>query len=417
VKRITLWAVAALAALAMTAVVGAVSASAATVLCSEAESVCAEKNVLPAGEGLPLAVAKPDGYGKFMIRGGVGGVECNYAVINSTSTAEAGNPLPGQSTFGVNAKNCATWQWHEKSQPCKAVTFNNPKETLKATGNGAGTINIGSASEPLTVSFTCYTPLLEEVVECSYKANSAVPVHYDGYEATILKTEATTSLVSGSEWCTSTGSLDAELVKDAGPFISTRPSTVLCSKAESVCASGNVLPAGAGVALGKDPLGGKFLIKAGLGAVKCNYAVISSLSTAETGTPLLPGQSQVGVLPKNCLPSLFGTASCESMTFNNPKETFEATGGGSGVINLGSKSEPLTVSYACLTTLSEEPVKCSYQAKSSIPIHYNGYDGTIKSTESALTLVSSNGYCGSTGSLEAELVNGSGVERFISTIY
>jgi len=223
--------------------------------------------------------------------------------------------------------------------------------------------------------------------------------------------------VPGSN-CASSASLEAELEHAGGDFISTHTETVLCEKAESICASANVRPVGKNIVIGSSPSAGKFLIKGGNASVKCSYSVINWISTAEFGDPL-PGKSEVGVYPQNCQPSIFGTEACTSMTFNSPKETFEATGSGNGVIYLGSKSEPLTVSYTCLMTLSKEPVKCSYQAVPSIPIHYDGYEGTIKSAESAMSLISSNGYCGSTGSLEATLVNGfggAGSQGYISTI-
>jgi hypothetical protein len=418
VKRTTIWAVAAVAALAMTAVIGVASASAATVLCSKAETVCADANVLPAGTNSPLGISPPNG-GKFVVRGSSGAqTECHTAVVNSTSTAKWGNPLTGQAEFGVNAKNCASWQWSKESKACESIAFNKPKETYEATGGGAGIINIGSKSEPLTVSFACWSPLEGKVVECTYKANAAVPVHYNGSEGTIKKAEAATTRVSG-ESCDPTGSLEAALLSGIeNSYISTNSATVLCSKAETVCANGNVLPAGENLPLGvAKPLGtGKFLIRGVAGGLECEYAVINSTSMAEFGDPLA-GQSKFGVFANNCGIYLWGgnTVRCASMTFNSPAETIEATGAGAGVINIGSKSEPLTVAYACYSPFFEQVVECSYKASSSVPVHYDGaWGGTINKAESTMPLVSGTTGCQATVSLEAELSTG-GVETFIAT--
>jgi hypothetical protein len=221
VRRTTIWTVAVIAALALTAALAAASASASIVLCSQAESLCATKNILPAGENITLATAVPQGYGHFFIQGPSLPVKCEYAVINSISKAERGKPLPGQSEVGIYNYNCSAPFFKHPVETCKSLTTNAPAETFEATGGGAGVIYLGSKSEPLTISFSCSTTLFQEPEECSYKATSSVPIHFNFNVATIKESESSMSLVSGSGPCGSTGSLDAELFTGSEhPYIS-----------------------------------------------------------------------------------------------------------------------------------------------------------------------------------------------------
>ncbi len=419
-KRITIWATALVAALAMTAVIGVASASAGTVLCSEVVAECPEGKVSSAGDEIMLGTS-PASEGYFRVNMGfaAGTVDCETALVGSTSTMRNGNPLPGQSDIFVNSKECVN-KSIGYSGSCSSTTFSEPKTTFEATGAGAGIIKLGSASEPLTFSITCYSLYYEQVLECSYKANGAIPIHYQSGEATILKSEAKTTKVSGTN-CGSSGSIEAELLDAHGSTgISTATGTVLCTYAETICANNHVLPSGSILPLGvAKPVGeGFFKIKTALLGLECEYMLDGSTTLAESGNPL-PAQSSFYVSPKTCGIGLWtgNTMRCEKMSFNSPAETIVATGGGDGVIYVGSKSEPLTVSYACYSPPYEQVVECSYKADSSVPIHYpNWAEAWISKEESALTRVSGEStYCPATGSLEAKLSTG-GIDWSISSV-
>lgn len=167
--------------------------------------------------------------------------------------------------------------------------------------------------------------------------------------------------------------------------------SVLCDRAEAPCPSGGVLPAGTWLTTG---VGGKpngFTITTGTGEPKlsCEWATIGAKSVAEGGNPL-PAESWTSLQSSTC-GGFGGQGGCTSASMNTPPASIEATGSGSGVIDVGTKEHPLTVSFNCVS------VQCTYSAASPVPVEVNSA-GEAMVSKVPLTRTEGGFLCGQTGS-------------------
>src|ERR1044072_7495003 len=76
---------------------------------------------------------------------------CNSGTLLFGTTDEAGTPLPGVSENQISAGPCTAWG----DPDCASVNLNSPPETAESTGKTTGTVSVGTASQPLTVEYTC----------------------------------------------------------------------------------------------------------------------------------------------------------------------------------------------------------------------------------------------------------------------
>lgn len=152
--------VAALAAFALSVVVGPASASAGyeTVLCETDSVICPESDIQPAGSWLTLAG------GTATVNGWYGPVCGNFALASKT-LAESGAPLLANGESGA-LNSCQVKNQSGSSCSVQAGQTNNKIHFFAETQHG---VSVGSEPEPLIVSYVC-TSKTGYVVECTYAA-------------------------------------------------------------------------------------------------------------------------------------------------------------------------------------------------------------------------------------------------------
>jgi hypothetical protein len=197
-----------MAALAMTAAVGASSASA-EVLCSKPVFLwCGAENILPAGS--PIGVGT---YGRGLTIGNNWSkAECYGQIVAKSTTKSTANGVPLPATTENLLNNCVTVSPY-KGVSCQTSSMSRPKASFEVGGSwGAGIIRLGSAAEPLTLSISCTGE--GQTVSCIYKATEAVQLHMQtsgenaANKATIAETPMTASSGPGNTWaCLSSATL------------------------------------------------------------------------------------------------------------------------------------------------------------------------------------------------------------------
>lgn len=163
-----------------------------TVLCASWEEPCEEGGVLPAGSYLVAGGYETEALHLYGIGEG-GTLNCGYAAMSFKTKAESGVPRLATEPY----LHIPSWECHGlgTSVACTSTSIAVPSASLEATGADAGVIRLGSAAEPLTLSFTC-----EEkgygVKTCSYKAAETIPLTADeeglrAYNYTMKRTSGT----------------------------------------------------------------------------------------------------------------------------------------------------------------------------------------------------------------------------------
>lgn len=153
----------------------AATASAGTVLCTKPVTNCAEADVLPAGS----YVTTGTDHVHFVIEESEGAkfVDCGQNIMSAKTTAKVGTPLPATFAGYLNPSKCHGWE--ALSSTCTSASMNTPPVGLVAGTWGAGTIEIGSASQPLTVTLKCNYGIFGEYT-CVYTAANAVKMAFNG---------------------------------------------------------------------------------------------------------------------------------------------------------------------------------------------------------------------------------------------
>lgn len=155
-KRLSIFAISVISALALTAAIGSAAASANTVLCSVNESVCPAGDVLPAGSyqtfGGDMTLTSTTDSTRF---------DCGPVGFAAKTTAESGAPLPATGEYALYTTHCEV-----VGQPssCTSISMANTQDSLYKSLNGW---IIGSSSAPLTVTLHCYG------VTCQYSTEGA----------------------------------------------------------------------------------------------------------------------------------------------------------------------------------------------------------------------------------------------------
>lgn len=159
-KRLSIFAIATVSALALTAVIAAASASANTVLCSTNETVCPAGQVLPAGSyqwfGGDMTLTSTTNGAQFA---------CHTVGFGAQSTAESGAPLSATGLY--DPWKTASCSLVGQKNSCTSVSIGNTEDTLHVSNPQRGW-TIGSSSAPLTVTLACFG------TKCVYSASSAV---------------------------------------------------------------------------------------------------------------------------------------------------------------------------------------------------------------------------------------------------
>lgn len=217
-KRIITLAIATAAVAAMA--IAATSASAATVLCNTQVATCsAPAKIAPVGSEIGGGVSTAAPETSFSLKEGIlKTINCGSVSIAAKTTAEFGLPLSAEGDNYITPANCA--MAGAKIEQCTSVTMNNPPETIESTGSGTGVIRMGTAAQPLTISFNCYTPATGTMVECSYAASS-VPLEVNHGEGTLAIKEATMTKTAGSSFCAVAPKLKVAGLVSSWVYIST----------------------------------------------------------------------------------------------------------------------------------------------------------------------------------------------------
>jgi len=225
VRRIKIPIAATVSALALLALGGAGSASAATVLCAEAETPCAKANTAPSGTGFGWKVYPKELAGtSFSVKPSSGmTIKCTNVYVVSHTTAISGEPLPG-AVEGSNSwiKECGNTPFGFE---CTAATMNAPPVSITATGSGNGTVKIGNIFQPLVISTTCQAFNVPPYT-CSW-TGYAVPFQMTGGAEEMVAKEAAlvtgegTSPLCGEFKTTARLNVTARLLAPYGGFVST----------------------------------------------------------------------------------------------------------------------------------------------------------------------------------------------------
>jgi hypothetical protein len=172
-----------------------------------------------------------------------------------------------------------------------------------------------------------------------------------------------------------------------GVWISSQTEDVLCAKAESVCPQAAILPAGTWLTTGVpgQPNGFTVAVNGTETQLSCEWATIGAKTQAAGGNPL-PAETWTSLQESTCR-GLGGLTVCASSSMNAPPASIEATGGGGGVIEVGSGANPLTISDTC------GGVHCKYSAAGPVQLDVRSSGEAIVSYE-PLTLTEGGFLCG-----------------------
>lgn len=200
-KRITTLVALMAAAMAMTAAVGAASASAqSTVFCETPRfesTYCPAGKVMPAGTSFHVgSTAWTDGLR--IKSNGTTVYHCgNYMRFESTAES-ATYWLPAATEFKVNAETCKFREGAAGS--CSSATLGGSGATLNPWNTGFDTlIRVGSSS-PMTFSFTCTNPG-GPTLTCQYAAQSTVGLAVDSQaETAVTSSEALDFVAANPPW-------------------------------------------------------------------------------------------------------------------------------------------------------------------------------------------------------------------------
>jgi hypothetical protein len=393
---VTKLALVALAAMALTAAIGSASASAHTVLCAEHVTTCPANKIEPAGTYFNAGTAP--GYGTEMVLRPsfiLGGISCEYGLISTRTTSSGGNPLGATVTGSTSASGCGFTSSGGKGKKCNQFSFGSAEGSLEPTGGGDGVIRMGSEASPLLISFECFN--FEEQIACTYKLTGAPLTYNNAAEPQYSAKEATATLVSqtkgSTSWpCNKTGAFTLKLKSDGGANkgISQYSETVICSEIVTTCPSNKIEPSGTYFNAGVAPGIGEFTMRPGgflISPITCKYALLASRSAAAGGNPL--SSTETGsTTAENC--SFYNSPSCSSFSMGTAPGSIEATGGGNGVIKMGTAAEPLLISFDCYNSSLGEQYACTFKLVET-PLTYNTaneFDEVFKVNGAPISLVS-----------------------------
>lgn len=379
-KKLQLLTTVAVAALAVAVLVGAGTASAATVLCQSAESLCSEANTLPAGTNFG-GYAETETGGSFTLKTSLAIYKCGVALFGGKTTAQSGNPLPA--TGEVLIDKCTG-----AGDTCTTAGMTTPPVSLTATTGGNGTMTFGSSASHVSFTMNCGAPF-----NCVY-GTSSLPLTYDSsVEGTISAKEVTLTKESGS-FCGSTGTLSLNLNRTVSVLFSQVHGTVQCQSGTEVpCSNANTLPAGTIFGGYAEETGGSFTLKAPPTVFSCRVALFAGKTTAQYGNPL-PATGEV--LTEKCS-GFAGTDNCTTAGTTTPPVSLTATTGGNGTVTYGSSASHMSFTFNCGIS------PCVY-GTSSLPLTYNSSEQTISAKEVPLGLESGlTSICPKTGNLSLNL--------------
>ncbi len=328
------------AVLAMTAIAGASSASAATVLCDNPETPCLAKYTAPSGSPFAWIVNPVEEHSGTSFK--IGSYECNHVYTVAHTSTEGGNPLLGNVVEPSLMEGC---KFGGMSNSCSAASMNAAPISISATGGGDGTVTYGTASNPLSISLSCHYE--KEEWTCVWNSTGAAFKLSGSPVRKVTAEKVPLTRVSGSTfWCPSspTMSVTADHI-GSGPFISSSTLTVLCDNPETPCLAKYTAPSGSPFAWIVNPVEEHSGTSFKIGSYECNHVYTVAHTSTESGNPLL-GNVVEPSLMEGCK---FGgmSNSCSAASMNAAPISISATGGGDGTVTYGTASNPLSISLSC----------------------------------------------------------------------
>jgi len=366
-KRITSMVAVLAAAMALGAVFSA-GASADTALCAKAVTDCAPSDMKPQGTYFTAGGTYSSSFKVNTTYGPV--LDCSFNLMTAKSLAENGNPLSAEFQGVLNASKCIMANTEEPT--CSSATMNSPPTTIEATGSGAGIVRIGSATQPLTVSWGCFFPEWGGQISCTYAATGTVTMTLHKDESVTVNASPMSRTAGNPFACwTQNPTLSVSDIKDsASPYIANATETVLCNVG-SPCPANQIAPAGSSFVTGSP---GSLSVRwSGEPLLDCKGDTIAFRSTAESGASL-PAETYTYVPLSKCIGFMEEKANCSSVTLNTPPSTIQATGSETGVVRIGTASQPLTVAFSC----TSYPITCSYAATGPVEMQITNVAATVK---------------------------------------
>jgi hypothetical protein len=143
--------------------------------------------------------------------------------------------------------------------------------------------------------------------------------------------------------------------------------TVLCNTNQSPCQAANILPSGTNVYGVVSPEGEDTsftLVDEFNGKVTCSFAMLGGQTTAVSGSPL-SAKSESYTPPSSCVKYSYvfnkpSAETCTAMSVAKPPASIVATGGGSGIMTVGTSSQHFSISYTCRVSQESLTYSCTY---------------------------------------------------------
>jgi hypothetical protein len=260
--------------MAVMAALGSGTAFADTVICDTTANPCAFGDVQPAGSYITTGSAESSPAG---FRIGSGSIEwtCSYNVMAAKSKQAIGNPLSAQ--FEGTLSGCTK----SKTTACDG-SFNSPATTMNY---GSEVMRVGSAAEPLAVTFICGKGSPGEY-SCTFKMKDTLTLEYVEEEARALYRPM--YLAAGSSGtCTGTSSSPLLTVQNemaGGNYLASYSPTgaLICKTAEVPCTNESNWY-GAGTPLEASLKAGTKATFSGVYEVQCSASAFSGQLTGTGG--------------------------------------------------------------------------------------------------------------------------------------
>jgi hypothetical protein len=402
-RLLALSAVAAVAVIAMSSF--AASASAKTVVCGAEGATCPTGQVKPAGTFLTSGVSSSvSGTSIALGPNLLSGLRCTSLLMDTKLNEAAGNPLMASGENYLSAGTCSIV--NQTHSVCSKASMGNAPEAIEPTGSGNGVIKMGTTAQPLVLSYEC-EEAPAKTWACAYRG-TAVPLEIvpwaepESKRATV-KEAVMTLAENGSGNCAATAKLRISADYVSGYWISSAPPlTVVCGVGGGTCPTGQDMPAGTYLTSGVSSSVEGTSLSLGLGTgIYCTGLLMDTKSNEAAGSPLTA--SGENYLSAGTCQNLFHPkAVCSKASMGNTPETIEPTGSGNGVIKMGTRYQPLVISYEC----EESPTKrwaCAYEGV-AVPLQIHPWSeaksagATVK--ESLMTLTENgSGNCSTTAKL------------------
>lgn len=165
-----------------------------TVLCGVPGEPCGNGSILPSGTQF---LAGSLNLGDHMtVSGSSKLIDCTNFGLGFATTSASGQPLAATGSYGsVNSGSCAGYSWGQRS--CTGASINTPDATIQAIGSESATVEVGTAAQPLMLSFDCPNTYGLTPPVCKYEATGPVTMEVNGALGTVTVKQEPLKKVEG----------------------------------------------------------------------------------------------------------------------------------------------------------------------------------------------------------------------------